>query len=276
MPAKAPILKAFADLKAFRPMLEQTPDRSPARRITRPNADPKIPPTAPRKQSPQIEEVWLAKEQAEATKKTSDLASSQLAKEPTKSEPAHPIVPETDLPPEVRRDQDPIVTPLPPRLSKRQLAQESSARQAAELERIRALNAVTLRTAAERVRLNTDATRLVRSRKVMRCPNCRNGHVWEPCEDCDGTGEGVGRRLRRSIMLRCNNTDSTCIICGGAGQFIEYDYYIDYTCTKCGGKRSHEAPCSRCSGVGLLASGRAHIEIETALIDVIKSILVAR
>jgi hypothetical protein len=92
------------------------------------------------------------------------------------------------------------------------------------------------------------------------CPSCRNG--YEPCDNCDGTGEVECNRCDNTGSNDCEYCDGTgqdeegdeCSSCEGTGkESCNYCYGSGYeSCDWCGG--DGEITCSDCDGAGNILS----------------------
>lgn len=119
-------------------------------------------------------------------------------------------------------------------------------------------------------RIDAEANELMRHGGVRLCGECLEGSRNIVCDKCDGTGEGLPRRVSRLVMQTCNNHDSSCPRCGGIGQFQVHEEVYTRDCAHCFGRGRIKVKCIHCTGTGLVSKSGLPLDISPTLINAIR------
>lgn len=147
-------------------------------------------------------------------------------------------------------------------LKQAEIARETEAAAQREAKRQQVEDETSRQRVLKEAALLKEAAKLVKSRWVVRCGECKKGQSRVDCPACNGSGYGPLRSITQYRNVPCGNTSPECPRCGGTGIFREEFLSTGNICEHCYGGGMVLATCSGCEGLGLVALDGGSIDRE--------------
>ena len=147
-------------------------------------------------------------------------------------------------------------------LKQAEIARESEAAAQREAKRQQVKDETSRQRDLKEAALLKEVAKLVKSRWVVRCGDCKKGQSRVDCPACNGSGHGPLRSVTQYRNVPCGNTSPECPRCGGTGIFREEYLSTGNICEHCYGGGMVLATCLVCKGLGLVARHGGSIDRE--------------